>query len=149
MKVWMLAGLAALTAAPAAHAQMNNADLKWGAAPAGFPAGAQIAVLSGDPGKAGMFTVRLKFPADYAVGPHWHPSDELVTVIDGKLSLGMGDTLDKAKAAALSQGGYAVAPAKMHHYAFTGSEGATVQITAHGPFAITYVNPKEDPRSAK
>jgi len=38
-----------------------------------------------------------------------------------------------------------VAPAKMHHYAFTRT-GATIQITAHGPFAITYVNPRDDPR---
>jgi quercetin dioxygenase-like cupin family protein len=133
-----------VTAAPA-QAQMNNADLKWAAAPDAFPKGAQIAVLSGDPAKEGMFTIRLKFPANYSVAPHHHPSDELVTVIDGKVSLGMGDVADKAKAATLTEGGYVVAAAKMNHYAFTDS-GATVQITAHGPFGITYVNPKDDPR---
>jgi quercetin dioxygenase-like cupin family protein len=141
----LLAGILVCFAGPAVHAQMNNADLKWGTAPDALPKGAQIAVLSGDPGKAGMFTIRLKFPAGYAVPPHSHPADELVTVVDGKLSLGMGDTLDKAKAAALSEGGYAVAAAKMNHFAFTDS-GATVQITMHGPFAIAYVDPKDDPR---
>jgi quercetin dioxygenase-like cupin family protein len=146
MKVWMLAGLAALAAAPAAHAQMNNGDLKWSAAPDAFPKGAQMAVLSGDPGKAGMFTVRLKMPANYAVAPHHHPSDELVTVIDGTLSLGMGDAADKAKTKSLAQGGYAVAPSGMNHYVFAGAEGATVQVTAHGPFAMTYANAKDDPR---
>jgi len=148
MKRIFLTGLSVLLVGSGARAQMNNADLKWGAAPDGLPKGAQLAVLSGDPGKEGMFTIRLKFPANYAVPPHQHPSDELVTVVDGKVALGMGDTLDKTKAATLRQGGYAVAPAKMNHYAFTDS-GATLQITSHGPFAIKYVNPKDDPRGAK
>ena len=146
MKMLLLAGLVAI-AASSAQAQMNNADLKWAAAPAGLPSGTKIAVLSGDPGKAGMFTIRLKFPAGFVIAPHHHPTDEMVTVVDGKLSLGMGDTLDKAKAATLTQGGYAVAGANMNHYAFT-SGGATVQVTAEGPFMITYVNPKDDPRTA-
>jgi len=130
-----------------AQAQMNSGDLKWGAAPSGLPAGAQLAVLSGDPGKQGMFTIRLKFPAGYSVPPHHHPTDELVTVMDGQLSLGMGDTLDRDKAGILAQGGYVVAPANMNHYAFT-TGGATVQITAHGPFQIVYVNSADDPRNA-
>ena len=132
----------------AAQAQLNTADLKWGAAPPGLPPGAQLAVLSGDPGKEGMFTIRLKFPANYAVAPHHHPTDELVTVIDGQMSIGMGETLDKAKAATLNEAGYVALPANMNHYAFTGS-GVTIQITSHGPFQIIYVNPADDPRSAK
>ena len=147
MKRFLLV-LAATCLTSTAHAQMNSADLRWGEAPPGLPAGAQIAVLSGDPGKQGMFTIRLKFPAGYSVPPHHHPSDELVTVTEGRLSLGMGDKLDREKAATLAQGGYVVAPANMNHYAFTAS-GATVQITAHGPFQIVYVNPADDPRNAK
>jgi quercetin dioxygenase-like cupin family protein len=146
MKRLFLITLSALLAGSAAQAQMNNADMKWGPAPPGLPKGAKLAVLSGDPGKEGMFTMRLRFPAGYAIAPHHHPADELVTVIDGKLALGMGDTVNKAKMAMLTPGGYAVAPAKMSHYAST-KGGATIQITAHGPFAITYVNPKDDPRT--
>jgi quercetin dioxygenase-like cupin family protein len=148
MRMLLLVSLTAFVASSAAQAQMNNADLKWGAAPPGLPAGAQLAVLSGDPGKEGMFTIRLKFPANYTVPPHQHPSEELVTVIDGQMSVGMGDTLDKAKAAALTHAGYVAMPAKMNHYAFTTS-GATIQITSNGPFQIVYVNPKDDPRTAK
>ncbi|HEX8938049.1 MAG TPA: cupin domain-containing protein [Sphingomicrobium sp.] len=142
----LLATLAcSLIAGSAASAQTNNADIKWVPA-VGFPAGAQMAVLSGDPGKSGLFTVRLRMPAGFAIAPHWHPTDELVTVVDGEVSLGMGDAIDKAKSATLMQGGYVVAPAKMHHYAYT-SSGGTVQVTGMGPFAITYVNPKDDPRT--
>ena len=136
--------LLCLFSASAATAQMNSSDLKWGPAPGVFPKGAQMAVLSGNPGTSGTFTVRLKMPAGYAIAAHSHPTDELVTVISGDLSLGMCDRLDRAKSAMLHAGGFANAPAKMNHYAFTTS-GAVVQIIAEGPFAITYVNPADDP----
>ena len=145
---FVLAAVAAFLAGTAAQAQINTTDLKWGPAPPGLPAGAQLAVLSGDPTKEGMFTIRLKFPAGYQVMPHWHPSDELVTVIEGQVSAGMGDAFDRAKAARLAQHGYILMPARMNHYAFTDG-GATIQITSHGPFQITYVNPAHDPRNAK
>jgi quercetin dioxygenase-like cupin family protein len=127
-----------------AAAQVNPGDLKWGAAPAVFPAGAQMAVLSGDPGKSGVFVIRLKIPAGYKVPAHQHPTDEYVTVVSGDLSLGMGDKLDPAKSAKLEPGGFAMAGAKMNHYAFSDG-GAVVQVSAEGPFALTYVNPADDP----
>lgn len=125
-------------------AQVNSADLKWGPAPPVFPAGAQMAVLSGDPGKAGVFVVRLKFPAGYKIPAHHHPTDEYVTVMSGDFSLGMGDKLDPAKSAALKPGGFAEAPKGMNHFAFT-KAGGVVQVSSEGPFAMTYVNPKDDP----
>jgi quercetin dioxygenase-like cupin family protein len=145
MKTFMIAAVGALVAGSPAQAQMNPNAMKWGPAPPGLPAGARLAVLSGDPGEEGMFTIRLKFPANYVIPPHHHPSDELVTVMNGQLSLGMGSNLNRRRAASLVQGGYAVAPANMNHYAFTRG-GATVQITAHGPFQIIYVNKRDDPR---
>ena len=148
MKRTFIICIALATIGSAAPAQVNPANLKWGPAPSGLPKGAQLAVLSGDPGKEGMFTIRLRFPAGYAVQPHSHPSDELVTVIMGQMSLGMGEKFDRAKAHGLVRGGYVVAPAKMNHYAFTRT-GATIQITSHGPFAINYVNPADDPRTKK
>ena len=121
-------------------------SLKWGPGPSALPAGAQAAVVLGDPAKPGAFVMRLKFPANYVVAPHWHPTDESVTIVDGKLSLGMGDTLDM-KAAALGAGAHVVAPAKMHHYAFTGGEGATIEVSSTGPFEVHYLNAKDDPRN--
>lgn len=134
----------ALAFASQASAQVNAGDLKWAAAPAVFPKGAQMAVLSGDPNKAGMFVIRLKMPAGYKIPAHQHPTDEYVTVVSGDLSLGMGDKLDAAKSAKLAAGGFAVAGAKMNHFAFT-NQGAVVQVSAEGPFAMTYVNPSDDP----
>ena len=70
------------------------AALAWGPAPAIFPSGAQMAVVSGDPGKAAPFVVALKMPAGYRIPPHFHPTDETVEVKEGLFLVGMGDTLD-------------------------------------------------------
>jgi quercetin dioxygenase-like cupin family protein len=147
MQKLLLVTFTALLAGSAASADVNNpARIKWGAAPAALPKGAQLAVLSGDPSKEGMFTIRLKFPAGYQVMPHHHPTDELVTVMSGQVSRGMGDTFNRGKMVTMVQGGYVVMPAGMNHYVSTRG-GAIVQITSHGPFEVVYVNKKDDPRN--
>ena len=124
---------------------VNASQVKWGPAPDALPKGAQIAVLSGDPTKDGLYVVRLKLPAGYKVAAHNHPTNEMLTVISGNFHLGMGDKLDEKKGMVLTAGGFAEAPAKMNHYAWTTSP-TVVQIHGPGPFAITYVNPADDPR---
>lgn len=129
-----------------AHMLALPDDLKWVDAPPGLPAGAKIAVLDGDPGAAGgTFTIRAKFPDGYTVPPHWHATDENVTVLEGSLGLGMGETFDKSKVRYLPAGGYARMPKGQRHFAV--AKGATViQVHGAGPFDITYVNEKDDPR---
>jgi hypothetical protein len=139
-----LVSVAVADTAPEHHVLTSSAALKWGPAPPALPPGAQMAVIDGDPAAKGLVTVRLKMPAGYQIAPHWHPTDEHITVLAGSLSIGMGDTLDKAHGNTLKVGGYAVAPATMHHYAWT-KTGATVQLHLEGPFGITYVNPADDP----
>jgi anti-sigma factor ChrR (cupin superfamily) len=123
---------------------VNARDVKWGPTPNILPPGAQIAVVSGDPFKDGLYVIRLKMPAGYKIPAHNHPTTEYVTVISGEFSLGMGDKLDPKKGISLSPGGFAEAPAKMNHYAWTTGE-AIVQVHGQGPFAITYVDPADDP----
>jgi quercetin dioxygenase-like cupin family protein len=139
-----LAGLAAADIATEHHALAGNAGVKWGPPPPAFPPGAQFAVIDGNPAANGLVTVRFKMPAGYKIAPHWHPTDEHITVLAGTLGIGMGDALDTAHGQTLKSGGYVVAPANMHHYAWT-ADGATIQVHMIGPFAITYVNPADDP----
>ena len=121
--------------------------IKWGPAPAVFPAGAQMAVVQGDPGRSEPFIVRLRFPNGYAIAPHTHPTDEHITVIDGTFKVGMGSTFDEGSMATLPAGGFATAPAQHAHYAK--AQGVTtVQVNSVGPFALTYVNPNDLPRQA-
>lgn len=104
------------------HVQFLNSDtLQWGPAPPVLPEGAQIAVLSGDPGKRGPFTIRLKVPAGYKIPAHSHPTFEAVTVISGDFNIGMGDKLDEAKAKIMAAGSFVDLPAKyeslrLRHY---------------------------------
>jgi quercetin dioxygenase-like cupin family protein len=121
--------------------------LKWMAGPPGLPAGAKFAVISGNPGKAGMFTIQAKLPANYVVPPHSHPTDEVVRVITGgNLAYGMGDKADRSAAGSLEKGYHVTLGAGMNHWAATGETPTTISITAMGPFAITYANPADDPR---
>ena len=120
------------------------AELKWGPAPPVFEKGAEMAVVSGDPGQAGPFVVRLKAPAGFKVAPHWHPTDENVTVISGTFALGMGDKFDAAALKDLGPGGYGLMPAEMRHFAMA-KTAVVVQVHGTGPFALTYVNPADDP----
>ena len=124
---------------------VNASQLQLAAAPA-LPEGAQIAVLSGDPSKDGLYVVRVMMPAGYKVPAHNHPTTEMLTVISGDFHLGMGDKLDEEKGTLLTAGGFAEAPAKMNHFAWA-TTPTVVQIHGQGPFAITYVNPADDPRT--
>jgi quercetin dioxygenase-like cupin family protein len=137
----------AVTASAQSPAKPNAAPaLKWGPAPAVFPAGAQMAVLEGNPGGTGLFTVRLRFPNGYKIAPHIHPTDENVTVISGTFKVGMGSTFDTKNLVTLPAGGFVTAKATMAHFAVAKGE-TVVQVHALGPFALTYINPADTPRA--
>lgn len=129
-------------------AMLNPKDVKWGDAPPGLPKGAKFAVLHGDPAGQGLYTVRLKLPPGYILPPHWHPTDELITVIAGAFKMGMGDKFDKKNVKTISVGGFTVTPQKTNHFATVDQE-TIVQVHGIGPFQITYVNPADDPRNKK
>ena len=92
--------------------------------------------------------MRVRLPAGYKVPPHFHPADENITVLSGTFSMGMGDTWEDAKMRALPAGSFSIISSGMHHFAGTRT-GAVIQVHAMGPWGITYVNPKDDPRNAK
>jgi quercetin dioxygenase-like cupin family protein len=130
------------------HQIMAPSDLKWGEPPPGLPAGAKVAVLNGDPTKAGPFTVRMQASAGYKILPHTHPTPERLTVISGTFRIGMGDKFDEAATQEMGPGSYLVLPAGMTHFVSLNSD-SIVQVDTEGPFRIKYVNPADDPRNAK
>lgn len=131
------------------HMTKTPSELAWKDGPPTLPAGAQMSVITGDPGKPGPFTMRLKFPANFKIPAHWHSQIENVTVIEGQLYMGAGDKLDEGKAHALPVGGFAMMPMKFRHFAFTKDAPTIVQLHGQGPFDIFYVNPSDDPRKKK
>lgn len=125
-----------------AHAGLTG----WGPAPAALPPGAQAIVLEGDPSKAELFTLRLKFPHNYLVPPHFHSAWEHVTVISGLLHIGMGETVSMATATELRPGSFIAIPTGHRHFAHSVGE-TIVQLHGMGPFVLTYVNRADDPRN--
>src|SRR5690242_7336222 len=92
-----------------------------------------------------MSTADLTMPGGYKTSPHSLPTDEVVEVKKGTLLVGMGDKFDASKAKPMKAGEKATMPAKAHHFAE--AQGATfISVTAMGPFALTYVNPADDPQ---
>jgi uncharacterized protein (TIGR02246 family) len=104
----------------------------------GFAPGVKLAVLHGDPSKSGDYTLRLRFPDNYTVPPHWHPGGEHVTVLQGSFSFGMGTTFDRNALKTYGPGDFVYAPAKMPHFAMTKGE-TVVQLHGDGPFAVNLV----------
>ena len=129
-------------ATPMAH----PTGLHWGPAPAVFPKGAEMTVVTGDPGKAAPFTVYLRMPDGYRIPPHFHPTAETVEVKHGTFLYGMGDVFDVANTKPMRVGDKGQIPAAMHHFAT--ARGLTiVSVSSMGPFVLTYVNPADDPQA--
>ncbi|MBA3510511.1 cupin domain-containing protein [Sphingomonas sp.] len=136
---------AAASGAAPVHKIVAADQVSWGAGPPSLPAGAQAAVLHGDPAKEGLFVLRLKMPAGYSIAPHTHPKPEIVTVVSGAFNVGMGETADKAKAQRLAAGSFFAFDPGMAHYAHADEE-TVIQINSTGPWGIDYINPADDPR---
>lgn len=128
------------------HVVVRPSAIKWGPAPRSLPPGSQMVVLVGDPSKPDMpYVLRAKLPDGYKVPPHWHPTDENVTVLQGTLLIGKGEKLDPSKMEELPAGSFGHMPKTMRHYAM--AKGDTIiQVHGIGPFDINYVNPADDPR---
>jgi hypothetical protein len=78
----MLILVVLLTSIFAQHAPTQNMftpdQIRYGPVPAFLPAGAQLAVLEGDPTTStGDFAVRLKMPNGYRIPLHWPPTAKM------------------------------------------------------------------------
>lgn len=131
-------------AAPAAqhadHTVIAPEAIRWQP----FIPGAEIAVLSGDPAKPGPFVIRIKHHAGLKVPPHWHPTDEHITILTGKAVVGMGEKFDPASGQEVTAGAYVMMPKKMAHFLYA-QEETIAQVHGTGPFQVFWVNPADDP----
>jgi quercetin dioxygenase-like cupin family protein len=137
--VWFLGARGAM-----AQGSAEPASLHWSVPPV-LPPGALIAVVRGDPTRAGEFTLLVSMPNGYRIPPHSHPSFERVEVKEGTLLVGTGDQLDPKMTQALAAGDSATAPAGMHHFSI--AKGRTLlSATFMGPYTITYLRAEDAPR---
>lgn len=150
--VAVLCCIGQFVAAKAASSEKNiftPDTMSYGPPPPFVPAGAQIAVLEGNPAaQTGDFTIRIKMPDGYRIAPHSHPKRENVTVISGSFKVGMGETFDEAKMGTFPPGSFAYMDPNMHHYAMASGE-TIVQVHGMSPLQFNYVNPNDDPSRKK
>ncbi len=130
------------------HVMVAPGELKWSPPPAGMMVGTpppdfndpvQVAVLEGDPSKAGaIYTMRIKTGDGARVAPHWHPQDENITVLKGTFYLATGDKFDTTAGHAMDVGSYALMPKGVHHFGWCKGE-TIVQVYGVGPFKIIWL----------
>ncbi len=138
------AGLAQGSQAEGHHTVVAAEGIQWKL----LRPGAEIAVVSGDPNKDGSpFVLRFRYRGKARIPPHWHPTDEHLTILSGTFRLGTGRSGDEGETTALGAGAYAFVAAKMPHYAWTDGD-TVIQVHGIGPFVINYVNPADDPNAA-
>lgn len=127
------------------HIVAKPGALKWTDAPPIVPRGIKVAAIEGDPNVPDrLFTIRLKIPNDVRIQPHFHGTDEHLTIISGEFQIGMGDKFNEKALQSVGPGGFVALPAGHTHFARARGE-TEVQLHGVGPWTLTYVDPKDDP----
>jgi hypothetical protein len=111
-------------------------QIKWGPV---NPAGAQQAVLFGDPGKPGLYGVLTKWTAgNHFSRPHFHPNDRFITVISGTWWVGSGPNFDPANASVpMPAGSFVTHYGKQVHWDGAKDTDAVLLIVGEGPATST------------
>src|SRR5688572_28479351 len=121
------------------HAILAPNDMTSTKGPPTLPAGVQIAVIEGNPGQAGAFTMRLTFPAGTRVEPHFHADVEHATILSGAVSWGIGDAFSVERLRRMPVGSFILIPAGLPHYGIV-EEETVIQVHGMGPWQTNYVN---------
>jgi quercetin dioxygenase-like cupin family protein len=116
-------------------------QLKWVDEPDGL--GFKTANVEGDPKKAGLYIIQVKFPPWVMSKPHFHREDRYATVIKGTWYTGAGDDFLPDKTVALKPGSYMKHPAGAHHFDGAKDEEVIIQIVGMGPSETTKMHPQE------
>ena len=119
-------------------------DLVWKDYP-GLP-GVRFAIVFGDPGKEGPYTIRVKFAPHVMSRPHYHPEARYVTVLKGTWWAGTGDKFDPNATTPVPAGSAAMHYARKVHYDGAKDEEVLVQISGVGPSGTIPVQPGESPK---
>jgi quercetin dioxygenase-like cupin family protein len=147
--VAMVAGAAAQQGKAEQGKTVTPAEMKWPASTTGGvgtsgASGIQTVVLTGDPSKPGLYTIRLKAAPGMKIQAHSHSDDRAATVVSGTWYFAYGRQFDEKALKALPPGSFYTEPGGVDHFAMT-KEEVVIQITGYGPSATTYVDAANDP----
>lgn len=119
------------------HTVFSN-EIQWRPCPPTLPKNCEMAVLSGHPKKADMFTVRFHAPGEFYMPAHTHPKDERVTLLKGKAAVAFGVNATREDAKEFGPGDYYINKRGAVHKVWL-QKGTVLQITGIGPWEAHYV----------
>jgi hypothetical protein len=135
--------------AAAGHVMVTPEAIKWQPLPRDWANGPppppadkavpEVAIIWGDPTKEGapfLFRIRLQAGSG-PVAPHFHPTDEHLTVLSGVFCMGMGDKYDEKACKDMPAGSHMIMPKGVHHFAV--NKNAVVEVYGIGPFKINWL----------
>ena len=140
-----LAGMLGVASAaelnPAAVTYKLPDQIPWGPV---NPAGAQQAVVLGDPAKPGFYMVYTKWTkGNHFSKPHFHPNDRFIVVLQGTWWVGTGPNFDPADATVpMPAGSFVTHYAKQVHWDGAKDEDAVLLIMGEGPATSTQAEQK-------
>jgi quercetin dioxygenase-like cupin family protein len=113
----------------------------------GLP-GVHTQILSGNPSRAGFYSILLFVPAHTTIQAHSHRDDRMATVISGQWQFGYGNHFDAASIKTLPPGSVYSEPGGVNHnhFARTQDEAVIVLISGYGPTDTRYFDPAHTPK---
>jgi len=105
--------------------------------------GIEFAILAGNPNEAGLYIMRIRFPAGVMSRPHTHDQDRYITVLEGTWHAGTQAEFDPAATTPLEVGSFMIHPAGAVHYDGARDAPTVVEIRGLGPVTTTYIEPEE------
>ena len=125
---------------PAAVIYKLPEQIPWGPVNA---AGAQSAVVVGDPAKPGFYMVYNKWTkGNHFSRPHFHPNDRYIVVLQGTWWVGSGPKFDPANTTPMPAGSFVTHFAKQVHWDGAKDEDAVLLIMGEGPATSTAAEEK-------
>jgi hypothetical protein len=125
---------------PAAVIYKLPDQIPWGPVNA---AGAQTAVVVGDPAKPGFYMVYNKWTkGNHFSRPHSHPNDRYIVVLQGTWWVGSGPKFDPANTTAMPAGSFVTHFAKQVHWDGAKDEDTVLLIMGEGPATSTAAEEK-------
>jgi hypothetical protein len=126
-------------AGDSAHKIVHSGDLKW----TPIIKGCEIALVEGNLDAEGQpFVARFHCSDGAKTPPHWHPTDENITVLRAEFLVGMGESFDESKLRAMNVGNFMLMPKEMRHFGMSKGD-LILQVHGIGPFKVNWVNPSE------
>lgn len=118
---------------------VKPSELRWRKLPQ-FADGRERVDLVGVPEEGGTWVYRVRLSRPIRVEAHTHPVDELITVLAGNWSFGLGRKFAAEKLVALPPGSFVRIPANTPHFVATGPGTTIIQSSGTGVFATVSIN---------